>query len=155
MRLPRLPTSEGIPECNKTAQAMTGAEAALKVLIVDDNADGAEMLSDYLKMTGYCLKSVNGSLDALKCIKEERFDVCILDIGLPDMTGYELAERILRMSTGAPPPTLIALTGYGQDKDRTAAFNAGFSHHFVKPVNVIELSATLTAISRSRSTDHP
>ena len=80
----------------------------------------------------------NGSLAGLRLAAEALPAICILDIGLPDMDGYELA-RCLRQVEGLERALLIAVTGYGQESDRQRAFAAGFDHHMVKPVDAQKL----------------
>ncbi len=118
------------------------AAGGLRLLVVDDNPDAAMMLSMLLEASGYEVASENGSHAGLARALAWRPDVCLLDIGLPDMDGYELARRIC----SAPELAhclLIAVTGYGQHEDKQKAFAAGFDHHLVKPVNTAELTALL------------
>jgi PAS domain S-box-containing protein len=116
-----------------------------RVLIVDDNVDAAQMLAMYLEAAGHQVMIEHGSLRALERLKTDMPDVCILDIGLPEMDGNELASR-LRSETAAGGVMLIALTGYGQEQDRQHAMASGFDHFLVKPVDVRQL-ATLIASS--------
>ena len=111
------------------------AAAQLKVLVVDDNADAAETLGLLLAAQGHEVVIEHGSLAALERARSVRPDVCLLDIGLPDIDGRELARR-LRADPATGGATLIAITGYGQQQDREAALAAGFRHHLVKPVDV-------------------
>jgi CheY-like chemotaxis protein len=114
---------------------------------VDDNPDAAMMLSMLLEASGYEVSSENGSHAGFSRALSERPDVCLLDIGLPEMDGYELARRI-RSAPELAHATLIAITGYGQPEDKQKAFAAGFDHHLVKPVNTAELTALLRAHAR-------
>jgi PAS domain S-box-containing protein len=118
--------------------------SALRLLVVDDNDDAAMMLSMLLESVGYDVSSENGAHAGLDRALAERPDVCLLDIGLPEMDGYELARR-LRAAPELAHTTLIAITGYGQLEDRQKAFAAGFDHHLVKPVNTAQLTALLRA----------
>ncbi|MDB5756973.1 MAG: hypothetical protein JWM30_262 [Burkholderia sp.] len=106
----------------------------LRILVVDDNADAAQMLALYLGGLGHHVFIESSSKRALACAKLEKPDVCILDIGLPEMDGNELAHR-LRMEQETAQALLIAITGYGQEQDRHKAFAAGFDRHLVKPVD--------------------
>lgn len=110
------------------------ASAPLKVLVVDDNADAAETLGLLLAAQGHEVVIEHGSLAALERARSVRPDVCLLDIGLPEMDGRELARR-LRADPLTSWATLIAVTGYGQQQDRDAALEAGFHHYLVKPLN--------------------
>jgi CheY-like chemotaxis protein len=131
------PDTSGVP-------AAAPASAPLRLLVVDDNPDAALMLSLLLEASGYDVASENGSHAGLRRALEERPDVCLLDIGLPEMDGYELARRI-RAAPQLAHTTLIAITGYGQQDDKQKAYAAGFDHHLVKPVNTAELTALLHA----------
>jgi len=106
----------------------------LSVLVVDDNVDAANSIAILLKAVGHHVKVALTAHDALDQENSEETDVFILDIGLPDMTGYDLV-RALRRRPGLENKTYIALTGYGQPQDRQLSKEAGFSHHFVKPVD--------------------
>ncbi|MCB5185896.1 response regulator [Methylobacillus gramineus] len=114
------------------------------VLVVDDNIDAADMLACLLETLGYIPIVENGSLSALQRAQQTRPQVCILDIGLPEMDGNELARR-LRAQPETAKALLIAVTGYGQAHDRETSLQAGFDHHLVKPVNLDALIAILAA----------
>ena len=118
----------------RTPIPLTGAEASsrLRVFIVDDNEDAAEMLAMLVEALGHETMVENHPLRALERIERERPDVCLLDIGLPDVDGYELARRIKTMLGDSV--TLLAITGYGQPQDRENALAAGFDEHFTKPL---------------------
>ncbi len=103
-----------------------------RILVVDDNADAAEMLEILLSGDGHKVRTASDGKTGIETLKTFQPDVCLLDIGLPDMNGYELA-RILREIM--PEVTLIALTGWGQTEDRRRSTDAGFKHHLVKPVD--------------------
>lgn len=118
----------------------------LKVIVVDDNVDAAQMLAMLLEASGHQVFVEYGAKRALERSRIEKPDVCLLDIGLPEMDGNELARRIKSQpETGAS--TLIAVTGYGQNSDLQASKAAGFHHHFVKPVDTARLLALLDTIS--------
>ena len=106
----------------------------LSILVVDDNVDAANSLAILLKAVGHHVTVAANAAEALKKAQQEAIDAFILDIGLPDMTGYDLA-RALRRRAHFEDKTFIALTGYGQPQDRQLSKEAGFAHHFVKPVN--------------------
>jgi PAS domain S-box-containing protein len=145
--LPLLHRGEGDAIGAPIAAVAAGEEGALRLLVVDDNDDAAMMLSMLLEASGYQVSSENGSRAGLSRALADRPDVCLLDIGLPDMDGYELARRI-RAAPEMAHATLIAITGYGQQEDKQKAFAAGFDHHLVKPVNTAELTALLRAHAR-------
>ncbi len=111
------------------------AADALRILIVDDNEDGAEMISIALSAKGYLTMVAHDAPAALRAAAEFKPAVAFLDIGLPVMDGYELAAR-LREVPGLADIRLIALTGYGQESDRRKTRQAGFHIHLVKPVDL-------------------
>jgi PAS domain S-box-containing protein len=152
-RLPRLQAVEGVPERRVMTRGIAPAKQAMRVLVVDDNADGAEMLGALLEMEGHDVTTANDPHFGLALARERDFDFCILDIGLPGMNGYELCRKILEGSSGSAKPTMIALTGFGQERDKGAAYDAGFTHYLVKPVDIGLLNAALenpTPVSGSR-----
>lgn len=112
------------------------------VLIVDDNIDAAESLGEFLKITGHTTHVVHDGQSALRLARSTRPEVVILDIGMPLMDGYRVAER-LRSDVGLTSSVLIAVTGYAQERDRLTAKNAGFDHHFAKPIDMDKLVAIL------------
>ena len=116
--------------------------AAAAVMVVDDNEDAGEALAALLGMFGHKVTVAADGTSALLAARAFDADVFILDIGLPDMDGFELATR-LRTQPRFANATLIALTGYGQPADRIKGKEAGFDHYFVKPVNIEELSLAL------------
>jgi len=119
------------------------------VLIVDDNADAAEMLSDALRLKGHRTWVAHDGPAALALAPLVLPQVAFLDIGLPVMDGYELAGR-LRDLPSLSEVRLVAITGYGQDSDRERSTSAGFHHHLVKPVNLSDVDAVLAALDARR-----
>jgi PAS domain S-box-containing protein len=122
----------------KTVQS----NSPLRILVVDDNADAAQMLALYLEALGHHVLIEHSSKRALACAKLKRPDVCILDIGLPEIDGNELARQ-LRTEKETAHAFLIAVTGYGQEQDKHNAIAAGFNQHLVKPVDVSKLADLL------------
>ena len=122
------------------------AVAARRVLIVDDNADSAEMLGLVLKMAGHDVRMAADGLEAVAAAEAFAPDVMLLDIGLPGLSGYEVAQRI--RASSRPQPLLIALTGWGQDEDRRRSTAVGFDAHLVKPVDYDELLDMIAALPR-------
>ncbi len=118
-----------------------GPEAARRVLIVDDNVDAAETMSVLIDNLGYSTSTAFDGLSALEAIKTQQPDLVLMDIGLPGLSGVEVAQRVRREV--ANPPTLIAVTGYGQASDRDTSFDAGFYAHLTKPVDVQQLESLL------------
>ena len=122
-----------------------------RILVVDDYRDGADMLAEALMGRGYDTRVAHDALTALRVAAEFLPDYALLDIGLPDMDGYELASQ-LREIPGLASLQLVALTGYGQESDRRRALDAGFHHYMVKPVNIDDIEGMLVQRS-SRSPD--
>jgi PAS domain S-box-containing protein len=110
-----------------------------RILIADDNRDGAESLAMLLESSGHTVYRAHTGTDALRMSNEHRPEISILDIGMPGLDGYEVAARIRREAWGAQM-ILIAVTGYGQEEDKVKAKAAGFDHHLTKPIdpNVVE-----------------
>jgi signal transduction histidine kinase/CheY-like chemotaxis protein len=134
-------TSAPVAETTAPAARVRGGEAG-HVLVVDDNVDAATSLALLLEAEGYRVDVEHAPAPALRRALADPPDACILDIGLPDMDGRELARRI-RAGLAERTPLLIALTGYGSDADRRAALDAGFDHYLVKPANIQQLEALL------------
>ena len=132
-----------------TAAVAAGGEApaaARRVLIVDDNADAADSLCALLQMSGHEVKSVYRGADALREMIVFHPDVVLLDIGLPDLDGYEIARRA-HASLGERCPNLVALSGWGREEDRELAFEAGIPVHLTKPVDVTMLERVLENVA--------
>ena len=143
MRLARADSPSGVARAEQPpALPARDAVGISRILIVDDNEDAADMLSDVLRVRGHQTQTAHDGPDALRVAAEFRPDVAFLDIGLPVMDGYELAGR-LRELPGLSDLRIIAVTGYGQQADRERANAAGFERHLVKPVDVDDLEAAL------------
>jgi CheY-like chemotaxis protein len=117
----------------------------LRVLIADDDHDGALTLSTLLEIEGYVVRAVHGGQEALDTAREFRPDVVLLDIGMPKITGYEAARR-LRLRYGNDCPVLIAITGWKQASDKILASLAGFDHHVAKPYEPAQLIDLLSKL---------
>jgi PAS domain S-box-containing protein len=141
IRLPRIarPAATAV-------EAAPVARVPRRVLIVDDNEDAANSLAMLLKLNGHETHVAYSAKDALVCVEDFKPDVGLLDIGLPEMHGYELAKR-LRASPKLQGLCLIALTGYGQAEDRARALAAGFDAHLVKPLDLSAFDRILAGIS--------
>ena len=116
------------------------------MLIVDDNADAAESLAELLEMKGHTVRTARDGPEALRVLDTFRPQLALLDLGLPGMSGYELAGR-LRENPGLKGVTLAALTGWGKEEDRQRAREAGFAYHFVKPTDLGQVEAALSALA--------
>jgi two-component system CheB/CheR fusion protein len=113
-----------------------------RVLVVDDNVDAARSLVILLSLWGHEVVAVHDGPEALEAAFEHPPEVVLLDIGLPQMDGYEVAYRLRHAPemAHAPRPLIIAMTGYGQEDDRRRSREAGFDHHMVKPLNLPRLA---------------
>lgn len=133
VRLPRRNAVERAQHPGK-ATAANRANVRRRILIADDNRDSAETLAALLRMEGHEVKAVHDGPVALCAFGELKPDVALLDIGMPGLTGYEVARK-MRQASGGAAVTLIAITGWGQDVDKERAHAAGFDHHLTKPVD--------------------
>jgi PAS domain S-box-containing protein len=113
-----------------------------KILVADDNQDAAHTLAMLLRLAGHEVRTAHGGEAALTLASTFAPEIALLDIGMPDLNGYEVAKRLRRTDCGADL-RLIALTGWGQDEDKRRARDAGFDHHLTKPVDPQQLDALL------------
>jgi CheY-like chemotaxis protein len=141
---------------SEPATATTGAEAGAstaertpRVLVVDDNVDAAEAIAMLLQFSGYDIQVAHDPQSALDVAARARPDVVLLDIGLPGMTGYEVAQR-MRENGATRHAKIVALTGYGQEQDNEQAKAAGFSAYLVKPVDADQLTALVNELTDAR-----
>jgi signal transduction histidine kinase len=143
----RLPLASAEAETSRTLQkpAPPAPTAKLRILVVDDNPDAATMLGVALELLGCSVKLVHDAASALAVIADFSPDCVLMDIGLPDIDGYELARRIRQSK--ATTARLIAVTGYGQDSDVHRALEAGFDDHLLKPVEIETLEDVLSSLS--------
>jgi CheY-like chemotaxis protein len=142
LRLPLAPEL-ALPPAGAPGAAYARTAPRPRLMLVDDNADAANTLALLLQLQGYAVSVEYDALGALKRAAREAPQVCLLDIGLPDIDGYELARR-LRQQPSTASALLIALTGYGQEQDRNRSREAGFDHHLVKPVKIEQLNALMS-----------
>jgi PAS domain S-box-containing protein len=138
IRLPRVTRPRA-----QSPETATFKASPRRVLIVDDNADAANSLAALLNLQGHETRAVFTGQEALECVESFRPHVALIDIGLPKMDGYELAQR-LRERPDRAPLRLVALTGYGQLEDRKRSQAAGFDEHLVKPVDLAALERALS-----------
>jgi CheY-like chemotaxis protein len=141
----RLPIAETLPEsAQPAAPAQPGAPLQLKrVLVVDDNRDAADSLGMLLQFLGAEVHVVHDGRSALEAMKTFKPAVVLLDLGMPEMNGLEVARR-MREDPESRSATLVALTGWGQREDRRRSREAGFDYHLVKPADVGTLQSILT-----------
>jgi CheY-like chemotaxis protein len=117
--------------------------AKRRILVVDDNRDGADLLAQLLQEVGHEVVTAYTSLDALELQRRFQPEIALLDIGLPEIDGYELARR-MRAERKADALQLIAISGYAQDADREPSRQAGFAAHLLKPVDFQVLQRLLS-----------
>ncbi len=149
--LPLLTQPAQAPGLAASAPQVPVPREALKVLVVDDNVDAAQMLALLVETLGHQALVENSSSAALARASQEPPDVALLDIGLPQVDGYELARR-LRAQAGARRMTLVAVTGYGQEQGRQRVRRAGFDHHLVKPADTAVLARLLEEATAEATT---
>src|SRR5687767_15820805 len=137
-----------IPRSTTTQTTPAPGAQRLRVLLADDDRDGAKTLCALLELEGYEVRSVHGGQEALDAAREFRPDAVLLDIGMPKISGYEAARR-LRHRYGDDCPVLVAVTGWKQASDRILASLAGFDHHVAKPYEPSELLRLLSKLPRA------
>jgi PAS domain S-box-containing protein len=145
VRLPALASTTQPLEKVRVPIAAPADARALRILVVDDNVDAADSIAMLLSMEGHETRAVNTARAALLAVPEFNPEVVLLDIGLPEMDGYEVARR-LRAQNGRHRMRLVAVTGYGQPADRRRAHAAGFDEHMVKPVEPAALQDFLRIV---------
>jgi CheY-like chemotaxis protein len=124
------------------AQSISMRFIKRRVLVVDDNVDAADSLAQLLRLDGHSVETAFAARAAIDKFEIFRPDLVLLDIGLPEMDGYEVAHR-LRQRMDSKQVILVALTGYGQREDRERALVAGFDEHLVKPVSFPDLQRVM------------
>jgi CheY-like chemotaxis protein len=141
----KLPLALSAPAAEAAAPAPGSQAVGLRVLVVDDNADARESLAMLLRCLGAVVQVAADGPHGLDAHAEQRFDVILLDIGMPVMGGLEVARRI--RAAGGRQPILVALTGWGQPEDRDRSRDAGFDHHLLKPVELDVLQELLGTLA--------
>jgi two-component system CheB/CheR fusion protein len=136
----------------KFVPGATQPERVFRVLVVDDNEDAAQSLAMLLEILGHRVETASDAPSALSRAPVFQPDLVLLDVGLPNMNGYEVA-RALRAQPSLRDSTLVACTGYGQDEDRRKAREAGFDHHLVKPVHMSDLEQILARMTGRMARD--
>src|SRR5262249_2736043 len=136
VRLPaaKAPEVAQIEDTDPSLALRASVPAGRKILVVDDNADAARSLAMLLKLRGHAVQVAFGGAEALRMADERLPEWIFLDIGMPDMDGYSVAQELrLRFSDEL---MLVALTGWGSEQDRQRSREAGFDHHLTKPVDL-------------------
>jgi CheY-like chemotaxis protein/two-component sensor histidine kinase len=149
VRLP-VPTRRQVPvEQTRDDGVQRASVASLRILVVDDNRDAADSMALMLRIMGNDTRAVYGGRDALDAAADFRPDVVLLDIGMPDMSGHEVA-RLIRQRPGGTDTTLVAVTGWGQEEDRRRSKESGFDAHLAKPAPPAALTELLATLPRAR-----
>ncbi len=140
LSIPQLidPHAVSVPQQNNSR----ASGGKLQIVIADDNQDAADSLSMMLRLVGHETRVGYDGMQALQLANERTPDVLLLDIGMPRLNGYDVASRV-RMSAWGQDVLMIALTGWGQDKDKARTAAAGFDHHLTKPVDTYALISLL------------
>jgi PAS domain S-box-containing protein len=140
-----LPIFETEPRESNVSTSDESVPETFKILIVDDNVDATDMLAGILRLVGHDVQVAYSGQSALEVAMEFQPTIVLLDIGLPEMNGYEVARR-LRQRPQSKDTLLIAMTGYGQDSDLQRSTQAGFDYHLVKPVDPEKLEGLFTRL---------
>ncbi len=118
-----------------------------RIMLVDDNVDSVETMADLLVSLGHDVRIAHNGFDALEIAREFAPEIAFLDIGMPGMSGYDLARRLKELPELAGT-ILVAVTGWGQEKDRQLSREAGFDHHLVKPVKLVQLLEIIELVNK-------
>jgi CheY-like chemotaxis protein len=142
------PAVAALHEPRRAPSKLQSGPSPRRVLVIEDNQDARQMLRAVLRMDGHEVREAKDGASGLTVAAEENPEVVVVDIGLPDIDGYEVARR-LRAGAGGRTMALIALTGYGGDEEEGRARAAGFDAHLVKPVSVERLAQVIAEIAAS------
>jgi CheY-like chemotaxis protein len=142
VRLPALAEDTAVPAAPEPVRPARDRRRR-NILVIEDNADIRETLGELLRRRGHAVREAEGGRAALELARDLAPEVALVDIGLPELDGFEVAQRLREL---APEIRLVALTGYGRAEDRRRGAEAGFLAHLVKPVDIDELSAVIDAL---------
>jgi PAS domain S-box-containing protein len=145
IRLPR--RVQAIKSASGTAHGGHAPVPARRILVADDNRDAAQSLAMLLELEGHELRVAYDGHGAMAAFADFAPEVALLDIGMPGLSGYEVARRV-RQREGGGAVTLIALTGWGQERDKALALAAGFNHHFTKPIEPERINEILRGLAK-------
>jgi PAS domain S-box-containing protein len=148
----RLPLSAEAPIRTEASVSEPLPLADRRVLIVDDNRDGAESLATLLTMSGHHTQMVHDGLEALEAAERFRPDLVLLDIGIPKLNGYDACRRIRNQPWGKDM-VVVAVTGYGQESDIRSSREAGFDHHLIKPVDFRSIAKVLAGLPARQASE--
>jgi CheY-like chemotaxis protein len=150
VRLPQLSDSQSHLTNSDASAASNGTIRCFRIAVVEDNADSRATLESLLQLDGHEVRTAPDGLQGINLISEWRPDLAIIDIGLPCLDGFEVAQHV-RANQRNLKPFLIALTGYGFPADRLKVLSAGFDAHLVKPLKRTELNKLLVKLSRAEN----
>lgn len=142
----RLPAMSDAPQARERSAETLAVAARKRILVIEDNADNREMMRILLETSGHEVHEAADGVTGVELAVQLEADAVLIDIGLPGIDGYEVARQIRSKLRGRS--RLIALSGYGQPKDRQRAFEAGFDEHVLKPVDPERLQSILSSARR-------
>lgn len=148
VRLPVVKDEGGRLKDDSKPLASSRARMPLRVLVVDDNHDAADSLGMLLRFEGADVHVVYDGASALRALETYQPRIVLLDLGMPDMDGFEVARR-MRKNPEFKDLTIVALTGWGQEHDRKRSREAGFDHHLIKPADLNTLQALLASVEKT------
>jgi len=153
VRLPMAEAPAEVRAARAAADASPEPDASLSILVVDDNRDAADSLAQVLQAHGHRVTAAYGGEEALHVAEKGDVQVALVDIGMPTVDGFQVAERISRSPTGRDT-LLVAVTGWGDKADRTRSKAAGFAYHLTKPVDFDTLDSLLATAARRTQAQH-
>lgn len=144
VRLPLVQESHAneVPSRNRKGAQVEASAKPLRIVVADDNADAAESMATLLRLAGHTVAVANDGYEALRLVRDQHPHAILLDIGMPGLTGYEVA-RLVRKSSGMEQAMLVALTGWGAEHDRAKAKEVGFDHYLTKPADIYAIERLL------------
>jgi two-component system, sensor histidine kinase len=152
----RIPIAPAVAEDAADAPVHSTHDGSRKceLIVADDNGDALQSLAMLLEMEGHVVRTASDGGAALALAEQKLPDVMLLDIGMPGLNGYEVAQRV-RRQTGGDRVVLVALTGWGQPADRANATEAGFDHHLTKPIDYEQLAGLLSHLCQQAPRGKP
>lgn len=151
VRLPMTADNPVLPTPVEPQLARDDADMPLSILVIDDNHDAADSLHDVLEVYGHTVVAAYDGESAVHLVEERSPQVALVDIGMPDIDGYEVARRVNALP--GPKPVLVAVTGWGSQADKEQARLAGFAYHLTKPLEYNTLAALLATVARKAAAD--
>jgi CheY-like chemotaxis protein len=145
----RLPLVAHPPKVAADANLATAGSHGLRILIVDDNHDAADSLAQLLEAYGHHPEVVYGGEDGVRRASTGDFNVALVDIGMPTVNGFQVAERVSK-TPAAKETLLVAVTAWGEQSDRIRSKEAGFAYHLTKPVDIDTLASLLSTATRRK-----